>query len=1031
MIDIKEIGRQIGEQVANEPAIAFYPGGFKPAHKGHFAAAKQIAAKPFVNQVKVLIGHGLRDGITAEQSKAIWDLYLQAEPNPKISVEISPDKSPIKPLFSYFANLDNRGYVAGAKKEIESGYFDTLKDKFADRVMPLVINDEFVDRDGDRVSGTEFRATIDELKSRYQALRQEQKGTTEYTVKLNDYNNTYEYLKSLMPDSVINKGLFDDVLRVLKLNFPTPKSLQENQPNPKNQPQYIWLEEDKWLEEYKNKNQFNPAIFDGEDIDPKVKELLLRIATYFWESLEVDEPFEDVTLTGSSVNYNYTPVSDIDLHILVDFNKFDDPELIKKFFDAKKNIFNDKYDLKLGKQPIEIYIQDTNDQHTSSGVYSVMNDEWIKKPEYESINIPDGNIKRKSKPFKEKINNLIQNGKNNPEATLTQIKKLKERIKNFRQSGLDKSGEYSLENLAFKDLRNTGYLDKLSQLSNNIIDKQLSLNEGTQTNIFEKFMSYACQELNIENPPSFEIKTEFGEEQPSFGAYVPSDHHIFLNPSNRNIVDILRTLAHELVHAKQNELELLEPNSGDTGSDIENDANAIAGILMRDYGKQNPDIYNIGVLNEQVTKKKVICDNCGWSWKKEDGGKDLYMCHKCGHDNTPKLNEEKNLNFYDLYKNQILSKMREYLDKPLNNVKKNNDFDYTVFEDNIKANFIIRPKYFSPSYSAYKYFPENTNKTFDVSWSFSNEMTQNEKTPQSFLRVTATAYKVLNDFIQNKQPNVIAFSGLSKGHESVYYGDVFLKRLKVLFGDEYDIVTDKEASMIYIIDKSVSLIKDEAIKKRSKITSLSESILYWKYPYLHPDTSQNIINKKHIKNQVMKEIYLLEEKQKITRIYFDLDGVLAGFDEKFRNSNKEGLDFKEYIGKYGSSKAWDIINKGKSEYWSSMDWNLGGKGLYDYVTKIAEEKGIEVWILSSPGLDPNGDTTKGKNEWVDKHLNIPLNRRVYKQAKNKYTEAKPGYLLIDDMGKNVSEFIEAGGYGIKNNPENSIDSIKKLNKFGL
>jgi hypothetical protein len=214
-------------------------------------------------------------------------------------------------------------------------------------------------------------------------------------------------------------------------------------------------------------------------------------------------------------------------------------------------------------------------------------------------------------------------------------------------------------------------------------------------------------------------------------------------------------------------------------------------------------------------------------------------------------------------------------------------------------------------------------------------------------------------------------------------------------------------------------------------SSLSESILYWKYPYLHPDTSQNIINKKHIKKQVMKEIYLLEEKQKITRIYFDLDGVLAGFDEKFRNSNKEGLDFKEYIGKYGSSKAWDIINKGKSEYWSSMDWNLGGKELYDYVTKIAEEKGIEVWILSSPGLDPNGDTTKGKNEWVDKHLNIPLNRRVYKQAKNKYTEAKPGYLLIDDMGKNVSEFIEAGGYGIKNNPENSIDSIKKLNKFGL
>jgi len=884
MIDVREIGRQIGEQVANEPGPAFYPGGFKPPHRGHFSAAQQAASKPFVTQVKVTIGHGVRDNeginITPQQSKAIWDIYLKAQPNPKISVEISPDKSPIKPLFSYFADISHKGYVVGGQKEIESGYFKSLEDKFPDRVFPIAVNDEFNDKDGERVSGTEFRDSLAALKTRYQQLQKTQKGSKEYTIALNEYNNIYNYLKSLMPEAVVNKGKFDDVLGVLGLNYPNPESLQEVKdiipgglakgktpqdlakrhnvslnvikaalkkgvktemehttskkaaleiamdhifedpkyydklskieevkPNPKNQPDWVWLEE------YKNKNQFNPAIFDGENIDPKVKELLLKIATYFWESLEIGEPFDDVTLTGSSANYNYTPTSDIDLHILVDFNKFDDPELIKKFFDAKKNIFNDKHDLKLGKQPIEVYVQDTNEKHTSSGVYSVMNGEWIQKPEYESINIPDGNIKRKSKPFKEKINDLIQNGKSNPERTLSQIKKLKERIKNFRQSGLDKSGEYSLENLAFKDLRNTGYLDKLSQLSQEIVSNHLTLNEGMMdSNIFERFMSYACNELQIQNPPSFKIKYEFGEEQPSFGAYVPADHHIFINPSNRNIVDVLRTLAHELVHAKQNELGLLRPDSGETGSDHENDANSIAGILMRDYGKQNPDIYTIGVLNEQVTKKKIICDGCGWSWKKEDGGKDLYMCHKCGHDNTPKLNEE---------------------------------------------------------------------------------------------------------------------------------------------------------------------------------------------------------------------------KQKITRIYFDLDGVLAGFDNQFKKYNKEGLDFKKYIGKYGSSKAWDIINKGEIKFWSEMPWNPGGKALYNYVTKIANKKGIEVWILSSPGLDPNGDAKKGKNEWVDKHLNIPLNRRVYKQAKDKHTEAKPGYLLIDDMGKNVNEFIEAGGLGIKNNPENSIDSIKKLSKFNL
>lgn len=598
MKDIKNIGKIIGEEVANEPALGFYPGGFKPPHKGHLNAAKQLASKSYIKQVKIIIGHGLRDGITAQQSKAIWDLYLKAEPNPKISVEVSPDKSPIKPLFSYFAKLDNIGYVAGTKEEIESGYFDNLKDKFADRVKPQIVNDDFKDKDGELVSGDEFRATIDELKNRFQLLRQEKKGTTEYTVKLNDYNNTYDYLKSLMPESVINKGLFDDVLKVLNLNFPNPKSLQESQPNPKNQPKWVWLEEDRWLEEYKTKNKLNPIIFDdNEEINEDIKNLLLKIATYFWENLDIGEPFDDVTLTGSSANFNYTPYSDIDLHILVDFNKFKEPEMVKKFFDSKKQLWNDKHDLKLKKQPIEIYVQDINEPHTSTGVYSVLNNKWVKKPEYKNINIPDGNIKRKSKPYKEIINDLIKNGHKNPEKSINTINKLKEKIKNFRQSGLDKSGEYSLENLAFKDLRNTGYLDKLSQLSNKLVDKQLSLNEGTEDNIFKKFMSYACQELKIENPPTLEIKTEFGEEQPSFGAYVPANHHIFINPSNRNIVDVLRTLAHELVHAKQNELNLLTPNSGETGHDHENDANAIAGILMRDYGKNNPDIYNIGTLN--------------------------------------------------------------------------------------------------------------------------------------------------------------------------------------------------------------------------------------------------------------------------------------------------------------------------------------------------------------------------------------------------------------------------------------------------
>jgi hypothetical protein len=683
-----------------------------------------------------------------------------------------------------------------------------------------------------------------------------------------------------------------------------------------------------------------------------------------------------------------------------------------------------------------------------------MNDEWIKKPEYESINIPDGNIKRKSKPFKEKINDLIQSGKNNPEKTLAQIKKLKERIKNFRQSGLDKSGEYSLENLAFKDLRNTGYLDKLSQLSQDLVSKQFSLNEGMMdTNIFERFMSYACNELQIQQPPSFEIKHEFGEEQPSFGAYVPSDHHIFINPSNRNIVDVLRTLAHELVHAKQNELGLLRPDSGETGSDHENDANSIAGILMRDYGKQNPDIYNIGMLNKAKDDWKKT------SWENEKGEKVTlpqllqvikdYPIIQAPIEKVKKIIIKKNsggiesdrvnkadfkypiiiiVDNNDNYKyildgnhraNKAIDAGLETIPAKLVNVDKLSKKFQSVLGESLKDIKGTPIYHFTSESNGLKIISSNTllgTKPDDEYLSLDKKLanTKNQKTI-SFTRD------------KNFKPD----SSIGKGTgSSIINNDIII----------FVLDKDKLKTKYKVESFNYSSVVEPNYQHTNKHPELEERVLADKINPLQPYIIDiiykgNNIETKRIIKDYLNNIGILnevkEEKQKITRIYFDLDGVLAGFDNQFRKYNKEGLDFKEYIGKYGSSKAWDIINKGGTKYWSEMDWNPGGKALYNYVTKIANKNKIELWVLSSPGLDPNGDATKGKNEWVDKHLNIPLNRRVYKQAKHKHTEAKPGYLLIDDMGKNVAEFIEAGGLGIKNNPENSIDSIKKLSKFNL
>ena len=147
----------------------------------------------------------------------------------------------------------------------------------------------------------------------------------------------------------------------------------------------------------------------------------------FWEGLEIPQPFEDVLLTGSSVNYNYTPTSDIDLHIVVDFSKFDSPDLLKKYFDEAKINWNRVHDLKLGKQNIEVYVQDVTDHPKYRGEYSLMNDKWLHKPSFENIDIPDEDIEEKAKIFKQQIDKLEKTGKDNPEKSIELIASSKPR----------------------------------------------------------------------------------------------------------------------------------------------------------------------------------------------------------------------------------------------------------------------------------------------------------------------------------------------------------------------------------------------------------------------------------------------------------------------------------------------------------------------------------------------------------------------------------------------------------------------------
>ena len=126
------------------------------------------------------------------------------------------------------------------------------------------------------------------------------------------------------------------------------------------------------------------------------------------------------------------------------------------------------------------------------------------------------------------------------------------------------------------------------------------------------FIKFALDRINIQSVPKIVFTTDnkWAKQMRSFGQYDPTDKLIIVYVENRNMADILRTLCHELVHHKQNEEGRINIDSGKTGSDIENEANAIAGVLLREYGKVNSMIYE-NRLNEDIREYEIYCDMDG------------------------------------------------------------------------------------------------------------------------------------------------------------------------------------------------------------------------------------------------------------------------------------------------------------------------------------------------------------------------------------------------------------------------------------
>jgi len=227
-------------------------------------------------------------------------------------------------------------------------------------------------------------------------------------------------------------------------------------------------------------DDLNRDIWDDDNkLKPEIAEKLTQIAEDFYEKLDLPTPILDITFTGSMANYNWTNLSDIDLHIVVDYTAINEnQELVRNYLMEAKSNWNRNHDIKIKGHEVEIYVQDSNEPHHSTAVYSIANDDWVIKPHRKRFEASEDAIRQKADAFIARIDllqKLSDEGKH--EEVYGDSDRLREKLRKYRQSGLEKGGEFSTENLVFKFLRNSEEIERIYDMKKEAYDAMMSVEE--------------------------------------------------------------------------------------------------------------------------------------------------------------------------------------------------------------------------------------------------------------------------------------------------------------------------------------------------------------------------------------------------------------------------------------------------------------------------------------------------------------------------------------------------------------------------
>ena len=214
--------------------------------------------------------------------------------------------------------------------------------------------------------------------------------------------------------------------------------------------------------------RLNPKIWQGDELDPAVISKLKDIARAFEEFVAVDLDVIDYTITGSNANYTWTAYSDLDLHLIIPGTPTEEQ---RELFNAKKALWAEQHNITIKGLPVETYVQGEDEPHHSTGVYSIVKQQWLVEPKKVKPQVDDAAVEAKKDSVMRDIETAMLS------KDLMKLRAVKEKITKMRKAGLERAGEWSVENLVFKILRNLGLIDQITEKIRELEDQELSLEQ--------------------------------------------------------------------------------------------------------------------------------------------------------------------------------------------------------------------------------------------------------------------------------------------------------------------------------------------------------------------------------------------------------------------------------------------------------------------------------------------------------------------------------------------------------------------------